>query len=382
MANRYEEDLRRDWENFSKKNKLLPNIMLLGATGCGKSSLINLVFGKNLAEVNDVSRGTDEFETFPGKNYGLGVNLIDSRGYEMENGADESFDNYFDAVSKEIEKSKKSDPLGKIHIVWFCISVAAHKVQQYDTMILRMLNKESELRGRVAVVLTKCDQDDEEGGTANIMKQVIEEEVGRGIPYFEVSTDTDLELDLDRLLTWSADQLDNEDMREAFVGSQMRNLDEKRKTAMTRVAAYAAGAAAIAANPIPLGIADAALLTPEQVVMSTHIIRIYGMENLASVSTAVIGNIVISNFGKALAGGLLKLIPGIGTWVGGAINAAVASLITMALGWAISEICYDCCKKMAKGENVDLDLAFSADSVKSLVGEYMRTHKDSVNREE
>lgn len=108
MANRYEEDLRRDWENFSKKNKLLPNIMLLGATGCGKSSLINLVFGKNLAEVNDVSRGTDEFETFLGKEHGLGVNLIDSRGYEMENGNGESYDNYCGAIKKEIEKSKKA----------------------------------------------------------------------------------------------------------------------------------------------------------------------------------------------------------------------------------------------------------------------------------
>lgn len=51
MANRYEEDLRKDWEEFANKNKLLPNIMLLGATGCGKSSLINLVFGRDLAEV-------------------------------------------------------------------------------------------------------------------------------------------------------------------------------------------------------------------------------------------------------------------------------------------------------------------------------------------
>lgn len=279
-------------------------------------------------------------------------------------------------------EEQKSDPLRKIHIIWFCISVAAHRVQEYDTSILEMLYKESELRNRIAVVLTKCDQDDENGSTAKAMKKVIEEVVGRGVPTFEVSTDSKLELDIDRLMTWSADQLDDEDMKEAFVGSQMRNLEEKRKTARTRVAAYAAGAAAIAANPIPLGIADAALLTPEQVVMSTHIIRIYGMENLASISTAVIGNIVISNFGKALAGGLLKMIPGLGTWVGGLINAAVASLITTALGWAISEICYDCCKRMAKGEKVDFDLAFSADSIKSLVEEYMRTHKDSVNPKE
>ena len=105
MANRYEEMIQNEWEKFSDKNKMLPNIMLLGATGCGKSSLINLVFQKRLAPVNDNSRGTEGFETYWGKDHDMGVNLIDSRGYEMENGKGESFLEYSKSIRKKLKEN-------------------------------------------------------------------------------------------------------------------------------------------------------------------------------------------------------------------------------------------------------------------------------------
>ena len=136
MANKYEEFIKEEWEKFTKEDKLLPNIMLLGATGCGKSSLINVVFQRNLAPVNDASRGTDGFKTYRGKDFGLGVNLIDSRGYEMEDGSGESFSAYIDAIKSQMERNRKKAPLEKIHIVWFCISIATGRIQDYDLEIL------------------------------------------------------------------------------------------------------------------------------------------------------------------------------------------------------------------------------------------------------
>lgn len=376
MANSYEETIRSEWEKFSSKdNKLLPNIMLLGATGCGKSSLINLIFHKELALVNDASRGTNGFETYWGKDHGMSVNLIDSRGYEMENGSEESFFHYHDSIKEKMKESRKKAPLEKIHIVWFCISVAGGRIQNYDIQILNLLREDSELRSRVAVVLTKCDEDDDNGSEANRLKEILFNDVGRSLPVFEVSTDPNLKLDLEKLMTWSANQLDDTDLKEAFVASQMISLKAKREASVARIGFYALAAAGIGASPIP--ISDAALLTPLQITMSTNIILIYGLENFASISKALIGNIVISNLGKAFAGGLLKLIPGIGTVVGGAINAGVASLITSALGFAISEICYDTCKKIAKGEYVDMTLMFDAESIQSYVQKYMKEHKKS-----
>lgn len=374
MANRYEEDVKNEWLKFSSgEKKFLPNIMLLGKTGCGKSSLINLVFHKNLAPVNDVSRGTDGFKTYKGEKYGLGVNLIDSRGYEMEDGGKESFDSYYRAIKDKMEESCKKNPLEKIHIIWYCVSVAGGRIEEYDIKTLKLLYGESEVRQRVCVALTKCDEDDEDGSTAGIFKKIISTEVGNRVPVFEVSTDPNLELDLEKMMDWSANLLDDVDLKEAFVASQMIDLKAKRKAATERIGIYVAGAFGIGFSPIPMS--DSALLIPLQVTMSTHIIHIYGMENFAGISSALIGDIVVSNLGKAFAGGLLKLLPGVGTWIGGTINAGVASLITSALGFAISEICYENCKKIARGEYVDMSDMFDAEIVKTYIKNYMDSHK-------
>lgn len=373
MANKYEEIVKDEWQKFSSgENKLFPNIMLLGITGCGKSSLINLVFGKDLAPVNDVARGTDGFEIYRGKEHGMSVNLIDSRGYEMENGRGENFESYYESITRKMKESREKNPLEKIHIIWYCISVLG-RYEPYDDKILKLLTRDTELSNRVAVIITKCDQDDENGNDAKVFKKIIATEIGRNIPVFEVSTDSDLKFDLEKLMTWSANLLDNADLKEAFVASQMINLNAKHEAATARIGFYALAAAGIGASPIPMS--DSALLIPLQVTMSTNVIHIYGMDSFAGISSAVLGNIVISNLGKAFAGGLLKLIPGVGTFIGGAINAGVASLITSAIGFAISEICFESCKKIAKGEYVDMSSVFDMEAIQTYTQEYMKIHK-------
>lgn len=376
MSNKYEEMIRKEWEKFSLEEKLLPNIMLLGATGCGKSSLINTIFKKNnLAEVNDISRGTEGFKTYYGKDYDIGVNLIDSRGYEMEDGSGESFSNYQKSIQNKMEENRSKKPLEKIHIIWYCISISSERIQAYDIEILKMLQKQTDINNKIAVILTKCDEDYEDRRTFKCFKNIIHNDVSHSIPIFGVSIYSELPLELEEMMNWSADKIDNADLKEAFITSQVINLDAKRKIAIERIAIYATTAAGFAGlNPLP--VSDAAILTPLQVTMSTHIIKIYGMENYASISKAVIGNVLISNLGKSLVGGLLKLIPGIGTIAGGMINAGVASLITSALGFAISEICYDSCKKILNGEYVDMSSIFDIDSIQGYTKQYINNHKN------
>ena len=56
---------------------------------------------------------------------------------------------------------------------------------------------------------------------------------------------------------------------------------------------------------------------------------------ISGIVKGVLKATVISNFGKSLAGNLLKFIPGVGTLAGGTINAGVAVGFTEALGFAI-----------------------------------------------
>ena len=68
-----------------------PRILILGATGVGKSSLINAIFGENLREVKTTESTTREFATHE---YEIGgdhkILITDSPGYG-EVGHDEQY---------------------------------------------------------------------------------------------------------------------------------------------------------------------------------------------------------------------------------------------------------------------------------------------------
>ena len=94
-----------------------------------------------------------------------------------------------------------------------------------------------------------------------------------------------------------------------------------------------AAAASTAASPLPFS--DAALLIPIQATMITSLYKANGANISQGFVKGVLKATVISNFGKSLAGNLLKFIPGVGTLAGGTINAGVAVGFTEALGFAI-----------------------------------------------
>ena len=94
-----------------------------------------------------------------------------------------------------------------------------------------------------------------------------------------------------------------------------------------------AAAATTAASPLPFS--DAALLIPIQATMITSLYKADGANISQGFVKGVLKATVISNFGKSLAGNLLKFIPGVGTLAGGTINAGVAVGFTEALGFAV-----------------------------------------------
>jgi uncharacterized protein (DUF697 family) len=74
-----------------------------------------------------------------------------------------------------------------------------------------------------------------------------------------------------------------------------------------------------------------------------------------------------------MVGNLLRFVPGVGTLVGGAINAAVASAITWSMGQAWSVVCL----RIAKGGLTGLDGALDSEAIRSL---FMSEFKDQARR--
>lgn len=359
--NSFEMKIEEAWNQYriEKANQLYPNIMLLGVTGAGKSSLINRIFGVNIATVSNVKPETSGYDTiYHGKDYGMSVNIIDTAGYEIDQA-----DSYYKEIRNSILNGVKGEA---VHIAWYCIPIVKRRIEDMDIYILRNLLKEETIRKRLCIVFTKCDEDDEQSTIANTFREILNKEVYFSIPSFETSTFPNLILDLEQLIQWSANSIDEVDLRNNFIASQFVDLDSKKDEAKKIIAAGAAASAAAGAIPFPF--ADSIVLVPIQVKMIANIIDIYGVTNLASISTAVVSDVIISQLGRSAAKTLVSLIPGAGLILNIAtstVNAAVASSITSAIGFAVSEICYTNVKKYLNGESVYWDKIFDENIIKS-----------------
>lgn len=136
-------------------------------------------------------------------------------------------------------------------------------------------------------------------------------------------------------------------------------------------------AATGATGAIPIPFADAPLLIGEQVAMMASINAVFKMnvrkDVLRSLATAAIGVGGATVVGKTIASNLLKLIPGAGSVVGGAISAATAGLITLALGKAYIQVCKAI--KMGKLNQDDLTKKAGADALKKEFKEQLKKKK-------
>ncbi len=128
---------------------------------------------------------------------------------------------------------------------------------------------------------------------------------------------------------------------------------------------------------IPVPFADAPLLIVEQVAMMASINAIFkfnvSKDTLKSLATAAIGVGGATVIGKTIAANLLKLIPGAGSVAGGAISAATAALITLALGEAYIQVCKAI--KMGKLNQDDLTKKAGAEALKAAFKEQIKKNK-------
>ena len=130
--------------------------------------------------------------------------------------------------------------------------------------------------------------------------------------------------------------------RHGFAAAQQVLWEPRLDAARAVMRRSVAAASAAAATPIPF--AHAIALVPIQVAMLAGISKALGLAldqaATRAVAAAALGCTVSTIGGRALAAGLanlVKLVPGVGTVVGGAINSAVAASVTRMLGEAYVE---------------------------------------------
>ena len=307
-------------------------VMIAGCTGAGKSTLINAVFHGDLAKTGQGRPVSQAAQAYAQP--GIPLLIIDTKGLEIGNPLD-TRQQLLDLVRKS---AREPDPKRHVHIVWHCVDEGPRRLEKFETDLVAEF---SALGLPVIVVITKARQDRDNNG--NSFKDVVKElapaanEVLR-IRALRVEDDdghVKEQMGLKELIAETI-RLVPEGHRQAFIAAQKVDFDAKKSSAHKAVAVAAAAAAAIGAVPIPFS--DAVLLVPVQVGMMTRIAVIFGLsldaQSLAKVLAGVLSTIGGTLLGRQIVTSLLKLIPGAGSLVGGAIAATTAAALTTALGEA------------------------------------------------
>lgn len=346
--------------NFSEEENSA-NILITGATGSGKSSLVNKVFNVDFAKVGvgrPVTQDTSIYEID-----GIPIKLFDTKGYEIES---EEHRRFLSEMRSYMEdESLPTDD--QVHMIWYVIAASGHRVTDMD---LEMLKDFKSTGKPICVVLTKCDQVSEE--TATILKTLLED---ANFTTFLVSTK--FELELPNLIEWAYQNL-NVSVQWAFLRSQKANLEFLKKEVNKYIKQHAGASFGIGFMPIPF--ADAPALLGNQAMMIARILNKYGLDNIYKQMETLVGTIgigqVVSQLGRYLVAQILKLFPGVGTITGGLINGTVATALTVSLGYTISEIGYQITKAKIADDKLDIEAFisknFSADILTKMFEQFVK----------
>lgn len=323
-------------ENYSSLTTL--NVVVIGKTGVGKSTLINSVFGENVAEVGLGRPVTQSIRKL--EKEGTPLAIYDTPGLELQ--GNHSAENLLEQVTNLINEGIQSEDVNQaIHCIWYCINTASSRVEPTEMNFLRKLGENTK-RCKVPVILVL---------TQAFSKKKTEEMVTalrkENLPVRQVvpvlAQDYEISEDYPKIKAFGIDKLVElmsellpDTVRDTFIALQIASIDLKRKRARAAVTAAAGAAALTGASPIPFS--DAAILVPTQVSMLAGITAIFGLPiekaALTSIVSATIGTAGATVLGKTVVSNLIKMIPGAGTIVGAAISGTTAAALTGALGEA------------------------------------------------
>ncbi|MBR0484343.1 MAG: 50S ribosome-binding GTPase [Oscillospiraceae bacterium] len=352
------------------------NIVILGKSGVGKSTLINSVFRENLAKTGIGRPVTQEIRSYTKPDFPL--TIYDTPGFEL---GKEQQDKTKKEVLELIRNGASSDDVNKaIHCIWYCINVGSNRTfDSFEEAWLREFTEENKItKVPIFIILTQaCPKK-----KALEMQKLVEAEnfhISKVVPVLA----QDMELDEDytvkayglNTLIDLMTQVLPDDLQDTLQNVQKASLDAKKKRAQAIVAG--AVATAFGEGFVPVPFADAAMLVPTQVTMLASITAVFGMNISKSLLTCFVSSTIGAGgatiLGRTIVSNLLKLT-GVGAVLGGTISGTTAGLLTTALGEAYIKIL----EMIFKGEmrQEELDTPEGKKKIKDLFLEFLKKNKN------
>lgn len=342
---------------LKEKEKL--NIVLMGATGVGKSSLVNAVFGSNTVKTASGKPITQHLEkiVIPEK----GLTLWDTKGIEAEayHKTKQQLLNDIENGIRQACESKNDNDMP--HVAWLCIKESSKRIEERELDLLRMTEK---LGIPTVVVFTNMQFEDGKeffDEAQKILNEAFPSFIKNryvrvnSISYKILNLTIPIEglenlLQITESCLQESQQFSEKQRKKhsaalaALRKAQMVNMEKKLASmidsAKTKVhfAAFTAGAAG--ASPIPMS--DAPIIGGIQTTMIYTLSSEFELELDKSLETSMIAGLLsvtaVAQVGKATVSSFLKLIPVAGPVLGGVISGVTAFALTEALGHAYIDV--------------------------------------------
>jgi len=340
------------------------NLAIFGKTGVGKSTLVNAIFGEEVAATGIGEPVTREAHLYVHSTEFLGI--YDTRGIEV--GVDNA---KILAELADYVTAMRSRPFAEhLHVAWYCVRSGDRRFEEAEAEFIRALQR---LGLPVIMVITQVPMRD---GRPHPDAIALAEDIqARDLPIFGQRAFLTMALQDDFTnqeahglieVLDATFQVAPQAVEEALTAAQI--IDAGRKKGQADAAVGTAVTAAASAGAVPIPFADAVILVPIQLGMMAAIAQTYGVRMDRATLAGIAATAGATSAGRSLVGGMIKLIPGAGTLVGGAINATVAGSLTFAMGKAWTLVC----QRLSRGELVGVDGVLDEAAIRRLFSDELR----------
>jgi uncharacterized protein (DUF697 family)/GTP-binding protein EngB required for normal cell division len=332
------------------------NLAIFGKTGVGKSTLVNAIFGAEIAATGIGEPVTRAEHLYLHQSGTLGV--LDTRGLEV--GRDNAT---LIAELRDYLHGMRRKPLAdQLHVAWYCVRAGDRRFESTEADFVRALH---DLGLPVILVLTQVPRangrvhPDAEALAASIA--ALDLPIQDGLIHYTMALADDftgqtaygLQEVLDATFRGAPDGVAH-----AITAAQRIDFDRKRERAEVAIKAATGAATTAGASPIPFS--DAAILVPVQIGMMASIAVTYGISIERSTAASIAATAAATTAGRSLVTNMIKFVPGAGTAVAAPISATVAGTFTYAMGHAWLRVC----ERLARGELGPVGGVLDSDAVK------------------